>query len=508
MAFIPIPIDDLPSIEDNQKFNANSVIQNNGVTFKGTIIGKANNNLYIAIQAQFEDRFPNLELTLGDFPTVFLLGDLIIDKPIKLGTGTGIKFIAEGANITITYTGTGAMFQPLNPGDVPNFVEIENVELVGDFPNNSVIDVECVDRVIFENVTIKDFERIGETGAPKVHITNTSASNIINGLVIRNPSSLFIDIGELDNGASAFLTTFFSIITNVVTFATMNNLSDRTTFPNNSLVFIDPNSLSGSRYIVNDSRTIAGKIFQSMGNLEAISSVADNGSGKAQFTTALAHGVTVGTVVSLIGFPEPAFITYNVTGVVTAVDTPGSGTMFEIDKITFIGTSTGTLDKASIDSTDVRVKGLDNQGVLDSKNQAVVNVAGNTTSFIPGTSLGPFDFGTSAVAGNAMQRWELVSSQTARVRYIGQDPFQGPLATIVNIAASSGKDYNIALVKDPDGAATVITESGDIPISAPMPIPLAGGVEAVNGDEFELQIEVDSGTDSIIAPEMTFVIKE
>jgi len=81
----------------------------------------------------------------------------------------------------------------------------------------------------------------------------------------------------------------------------------------------------------------------------AITSVADNGSGKARFTTATSHNLIVGRPTVISGFVTET--TYNRTVIVTAVDTPLTGTTFDVEDITFIATDTGNVNNASLDQT-------------------------------------------------------------------------------------------------------------------------------------------------------------
>lgn len=87
-----------------------------------------------------------------------------------------------------------------------------------------------------------------------------------------------------------------------------------------------------------------------------IKSVADNGSGFTEFTTATAHGLSVGKAVVLSNFSFET--TYNGTQIVTAV----SGLTFDTATAfgTITGTDTGTLSAASLDSTDPLVTAQDN----------------------------------------------------------------------------------------------------------------------------------------------------
>jgi len=103
-----------------------------------------------------------------------------------------------------------------------------------------------------------------------------------------------------------------------------------------------------------------------------IDSVADNGSGKTRFTTALPHGLRVGKVMRVkTGL-------YDQTAIVTAVDTPETGMTFDAD-ITFAGTDTGFMDAASLNSEDIQVLAINNPGQRDSMftGEAGLEIFGN-----------------------------------------------------------------------------------------------------------------------------------
>ena len=85
--------------------------------------------------------------------------------------------------------------------------------------------------------------------------------------------------------------------------------------------------------------------------------------------------------------------------------------------------ATNYFDPAGLDQKDPQVFTFNNGLRANSKNVASVIVAGNTTSFSPTTSFASIDFGTSAVAGSEMEGWELLDSQTGRVKYIGKNLF-------------------------------------------------------------------------------------
>jgi len=158
-----------------------------------------------------------------------------------------------------------------------------------------------------------------------------------------------------------------------------------------------------------------------------------------------------------------------------------------------------------LDQTDPGVFAFNNGLRANSKNIASAKVVGNATSFLPTVSFDSFDFGTSAIAGTEIERWELVSSQTGRVRYIGTKPFSGVLNMQIGIDASAGKNYTITLEKN---ASTIPEVIGPVTISAMTSLVLVAEITAVTNDEFEPQILVDVTGDSIIAPHMSLIITE
>jgi len=147
---------------------------------------------------------------------------------------------------------------------------------------------------------------------------------------------------------------------------------------------------------------------------------------------------------------------------------------------------------------------------LSTKTIASVKVTSTTSPFAPGGGddvFAAFDFDALAVAGPAMNNWQLLDSTNGRVQYIGSSSFTGMFHALLNINSASGKIYTLRMVKDPDGAATSLGETGGIVISSAIQVSLIGDVMADTNDIFELQIKVDSGTDNITVQQMVSTIE-
>ena len=87
-------------------------------------------------------------------------------------------------------------------------------------------------------------------------------------------------------------------------------------------------------FAIGDSTTSTNLFTYNGTQTGSVTAVADNGSGKAEFTSA-SHGITDGQTVTLSGFSES---TYNVSGIASGVTT----NTFDISTITYVSDVTGT----------------------------------------------------------------------------------------------------------------------------------------------------------------------
>jgi len=333
-----------------------------GSKFKASFVPNASTNLNISNQTQLEAELgTDLEIPDGDNVTITILDSFTLTKPFKIGLGSSLRIHGTTINVSITYTGASAMFQNTNPANLINILDITDILLIGD-GTNSVFDLVGGLVLILDSMQFQGFDSLGTVEVPGNVISNVAIFDVDIGFVFINPANIIVDSVTLSNFAPLGI-TLFSVISNIAGSITFTNVLGPGTFAGDSLFFLDPNAPETLTYIITRSPSLTLGDFYQQGTIIAINSVADNGSGDTRFTTAASHGLRVGQVVVISDFATET--TYNGTFIVTAVDTPITGTTFDAE-IVFIATDTGNMNKASFDSTDVSVLSIGNQGEADS----------------------------------------------------------------------------------------------------------------------------------------------
>jgi len=212
------------------------------------------------------------------------------------------------------------------------------------------------------------------------------------------------------------------------------------TVPEYNGVKIVISSSSPTQYTTSDN-FIANDSGELLNTTLDILSVADNTSGKTRFTTISSHKLHVGKVVVIDGFLTQT--TYNGTAIVTAVDTPETGTTFDAD-IPFVATDTGTVDANSQDQTFPQVKAANNtnqpssmvQGEWLVDNTPNISVISSPSTPVPIEDLTPFvlDF----LPNNVNELFSLNTS-TGELEYTGLEPITiDARYTIAAIPATPG----------------------------------------------------------------------
>jgi len=338
------------------------VFEEGGSKFKASLVPNATTNFNISNETQLDAELGiNHEIPDGDDVTITVLESFTLTEPFKIGLGSSLKIQTHVLRREITYTGAGAMFQNTNPANSITTLELDNIFLLGN-TTNSVFDVIGTLFVGINRVQFKDFNSLGTISNFSPVITSMVAIDVNIGLVFINPLVLTVDTGSLFNSSATGI-TLFSVISDIAGSVTFTNIISPGIFAGDSLLFLDPNGPSTFTYFINQSpKPIAGDFFQ-QGSAIAIDSVADNTSGFTRFTTAASHGLQVGQVVVISGFATET--TYNKTAIVTAVDTPVTGTTFDAE-IAFVATDTGSMTEQSLDSTDLPVLAIGNPNIQDS----------------------------------------------------------------------------------------------------------------------------------------------
>jgi len=365
----------IPELLDGETIRirlAEGIFQQGNITYRGSIRPNPPRLINALNQSQLEAELgSDLEIPADTSITIMIDEDFTLTKPFKLGLQSTIDIIGSTIRTTLRYTGPGALIQNENPANPIRSVRVERISLRGDGDEgtpadgtNSVFDVRGISFLICTDVQVSDFGSIGITEFPVNRIVGFSPTNVSQGWVIKNP---LLCIAE-GNIATSFIETGFTFMSFIIETGPAEIIIDKTTplnlFPLSALLYIPPNPPTGTQVTVNRSLGSLGDVFQ-QGSDIPIFFVQDNGAGKARFISApTAQGLVVGKVVTLSGFVES---TYNGTFIVTAVETPFTGVTFDVEAITFLGsTDIGNLNAASLDGSDIFVLTAANSGIPNS----------------------------------------------------------------------------------------------------------------------------------------------
>lgn len=327
------------------------------------------NNFHVTSQADLEVLFgTDIEIPIDIGTTITLDESFTMTKPFKLGGGSTLEVRPNTTRTILTHTGPGALFQQTTATPIRSIV-LKDFTILGDASGvpgagtNSIFNLKGTNFVIFEDVQLTDLDNIGIVeDFVALRFGGISPTNVNNGVIIVNP----LIVNSFGNILLQFADTrftFFSFILGLPAEIRLDAITTLNMFPNSAMAYIPPTVPTGSLVTANRIAVGNGKLFQ-QGLDIAVNSVADNGSGKARFTTAVAHELVVNKVITLSGFAgEPS---YNGTFRVTAVDTPETGVTFDVEAITFTATDTGTMNAASVTGNTTPVLTTDNPSEQDS----------------------------------------------------------------------------------------------------------------------------------------------
>jgi len=464
-----------------------------GSTFRGPVRPNPVNQINVRNQAQLEAEL-GTDLEIPDDTDVTILIDDIftLTKPFKVGNNAGLEIRSSKVGTPISWTGTGAMIQNIVPAtDESRFVFLTNVSITGDGTNSFIdIKIQASGFAVLTGVTLSTLDSIGTIDIPVITITNFSAFGVTKGIVLVNTG--LITLGTLIFGNfGATNTTWISVISDVPSFITINNVNASNFADGDSMLFLDPNANVDAAFVVTSSRitdsTDEGEFYQ-LGTDIGISSVTD-GAPNAEFNTAAAHGLVVGKPVVLSGFVTSA---YNGTFIVTAVDTPLTGTQFETGVAFDIDEAVGMMNKSSLDQTDVRVTASDNavapnsQTIAESRTNGGLEVDGSGGVDVPIVDITP-------VAGDWIEDVTTesfsVDTTTGLVTYIGKKSVTVMIKYSLGASQSSGSaqtldiDLHINAAIQAKSTITIVTSGVGAPVFG---VYNGGNFEINTGDTFQL----------------------
>lgn len=491
-------ISQLPDGKSTILSTALIAFEQDGVTSNASVRPNPENQINVINQAQLEAELgTNLEIPDGVGITVVYDKSFTQTKPFKIGLGSFLEVLTSTVQIIITYTGSGAMFQNTNPANPITALLPHNLVLIGN-GTNSVFDIVGTSSVDADLMTMVGFGSVGTIQTAFVLLDSCVFQDIPQGLVVIDASDVTIDKFQLVQTAGETDITYFSFISKTIPItADINTLRSKSPFTRDTLVFCDPNSVVGSKYTIGNSDQASGDFFQLGSDIE-ITGVADNGSGKARFTTAAAHGLVVGRPVVIKNFVTQT--TYNGTFIVTAVDTPLTGITFDVEEITFVADdSTGDMNTASLDQTDPIVIGKGNEDQIDSMSRAQV---GFTNIAIPivvtiATQDVPVIIGGTQYISNGLERAS--ADNTGRITNNTIKTKEYPITLSALIEKVGGGSTNIGLLLVKNGILD-LTNTFEIPHSTNAGVVQISGTrdfELAEGDTLDLAVVNFDGTADI-----------
>jgi hypothetical protein len=501
-------IDQLDDGAALQEAGAEVAFTQNGTTFRGRVRPNPTQQINVINQAQLEAALGvNLEIPDATNVTIVIDGGFDLTTSIKLGLGSGLELKFSTIGPALEWMGTGPMIENTTPGEGAGFLIINSVNVGGD-NTNSFIDLEIGNFgfAAIRSLNVDDLDSIGTIASPTVFMSSLTGFNISKGLIFDNCARVTLD-NAVQGNFSETNTTWFTFLNDV----TAGRLTIRDASASNSgdngdtLLFLDPNSVANTRFTITESAITGiggapGEFYQ-LGSDIGISSVT-NGAPNAEFNTAAPHGLVVGKPVVLSGFATSA---YNGTFIVTAVDTPETGTQFETGVAFDIDESIGTMNQSSLDQTDIKVDADKNPDSPNSQTigAAFVNANAVVTTIALMDTFQDLDFG-ALTASASMERFLLTNAVNGEFTYIGLKSIKVPLTMSITIRKVGGATavYDIKFVIDKGSGFVDFADNVILPFEVKTEND-NGGYECQaaldTGDIIKPQIEGVGTTDSVIA---------
>jgi len=466
------------------------------------ILSSPLNTRHVKNQTELED-FLGTDLFIPAFTDITVIIDesFSLAKPFKKQEASSLLLYSQSSNVTLTYTGTGALIQ-MDGAVIGNRTQIDNITLTGNFTNQCFA-VEDNGFFTINLSLLTSWARIGFLKGQTIIWDNGGQIACLGGAdFINNPAIKLVD-GSNDLGASPGY-TLYSLISNINTDFVMTESID-TSQASDEYLFLDPNSPSTSSYTIKDSGIFGAtpdSLFQK-GVDVAVTAVADNGSGAIR-CTATAHGQVNNTYAVLSGFSES---TYNKTALITVIDV----NTFDVEEIAFVADDSGNINRGSLDSTSVRVLAEDNPDQRDSM-------------FIASAGLEIFgsEISSSSLAQNAFE--EITSGSWL---YNKLERFSIGVSTEGQVVADdiSLREYDVkysATIEKSGGGAVdigiILIKNGSTEIAFNPPHTVNAGKIQISGDDLielvatdTLKVAVknyDSSTATILISQVSLVISK
>jgi len=442
----------------------------------------------------------DLEVPAATAVTIEFDESFTLTKPFLLKIGSSLDLHSTVIQTTLTYTGTGALFRNEISFDPITSLFVRDLRINGD-AGNSVFDLFGAGLVKLLDSTFFGFDSMGTLKMPFELFIGCSFDMLNVGLTLDDPAALAI-IRCIVGVFSASEITFFSIITDLnAPNVLIDTVRAASGIAHEAMLFFDPNAPAGSIFAVRDSDAQAADLYQ-LGVDIAITGITPV-LGTPEFTTASPHGLVVGRPVVLKDFTVET--QYSGAFIVTAVDTPLTGTTFQVDLIFSGDDGTGVMSAKSKDSTDPQVVADNNEGSNDSMfiggwfhntnvaSTAIADGTFNPLSLSTGIGVTPFV---------ENERFSISVLNNGTIQYDGIPSITVNLLSVLSITKSgSTADYNLRYAID----------RGSGFVALPTPIERAQSISSTSrdttlnqevilntGDEIRIEIEGVGTTDFIV----------
>lgn len=455
-------ISELDDIGTNQEPGAVVAIEQNGATFKGPVRPNPPEQLNVTSQAQLETAF-GIDIEIPDNTTVVIVLDegFNLSKPIKFGDGCNVEIYGSTPNTILNIIGAfGAVFQNTNPSDVAQELNFHNFKVIGS-TGNILFDLKVTAVVKMRDMEIIDIDDLGILEAGAIGFDTLFFVDVIKGLIIKNPQIVRLSTTAIQNFSSPVFTFLSFILENPGTII-LDGITAFGFSTGDELLFLDPNAPAGSNFIIEKSSVDGGDFYQ-QGVSEAITVVADNGSGKIRCTAA-AHGLKDGQVAVLHEFLVQT--QYNGTFQITVID----ANTFDVEDVDFVADDQGGVIEASLDQKDNRVNAKSNPGQPDSmflaegRGVGTILVDSIQNTLVPIVDITPVsgDF----IQDVATERFT-VDTTTGIITYTGLEPITVLVSYELNTEKSGGADQNLIISLEINGTPQTKSDLNLLATAAP-----------------------------------------
>lgn len=482
----------------------------------------ADNTFYISTQAQLEAALGvDLEIPDDTKVTINLLGNITLTKGFKLGSLSSLWITSIVVNPQIFFdptVTTDPLFSNTTPGvphQIIRLIGIGIVDITGapGSTTSKFVDLTGVNTgaVILSTsqVTVVNFNDLGTIENGVLNLEKQFYLNFSKGFIFKDILKVVADnVDSIPFTASTFISIIGSNAPILTAFGMLpGGIAD------SSILFIDPAVTSASIISVRDNAVPPpAELFQQGTDITVDSAaLGTSGAGFTNFTTAAAHGLVAGQVTVNSTFADSA---YNGTFVVVSVDTPLTGTVYEVEA-TFTATGAGIMNEASLQSTDLVVSADDNLGFKDSLAAGEVNQV-NTVSFTA-TGGGTFDpiQDDTPTAGDfaadpSTERFTIDTS-TGEATYVGLEPLTCIISYQVVLDRDGGSAQDVTVAIRQNTGDVIKTEIFNALVSSGTPVLyvyVSGLFDVETSDTFQLVADVETASRVITATSLNMVVRE